>query len=269
MTCPYPIRLSKKGINELLVPCGRCIQCRIRKASEWATRIMHESDYHKGNCFITLTYDQENLPADNGVDKTEFQRFMKRLRKRVDKKIKYYACGEYGTKNGRPHYHAIIFGLPQSEETEEIIKDVWSAGRISVDGLSFDSARYVADYIQKKWYGDSSVSAFPDRPEPFQLQSNGIGRSFALDNKERIESTLNITMRGKNVGIPRYYQKILELDKDAFQEQKNEHSRSVYDHYRKKGLTTRHVYIEGIQPARMQAERNTKARISMRRNSEL
>ena len=59
------------------------------------------------------------------VDKKHFQNFYKKLRKKVPHKpyikkdgttgyksnIKYYACGEYGTNNHRPHYHVVDFPL--------------------------------------------------------------------------------------------------------------------------------------------------------------
>lgn len=113
----------------------------------WAARMVHESSLHaggNGNCFITLTYDDEHIPQDWGLKRDDFQRFMKRLRKRIEKpkeadakrsaittepneRIKYYHCGEYGKvcrhgldlelvecpfcNLGRPHYHACLFNL--------------------------------------------------------------------------------------------------------------------------------------------------------------
>jgi len=65
------------------VPCGQCIGCRLERSRQWAVRCMHEASLHEDNCFITLTYDDEHLPADNSLDKSEFQRFCKRMRKRV------------------------------------------------------------------------------------------------------------------------------------------------------------------------------------------
>ncbi len=110
------------------VACSQCIGCRLDHAGMWASRIEHESslyDDSNGNCFITLTYDEEHLPQDWSLDKSHFQKFMKRLRKRYPQKIRYYHCGEYGENCrhgihttlcpgcnvGRPHYHAILFNI--------------------------------------------------------------------------------------------------------------------------------------------------------------
>ena len=49
---------------------------------------------HKENCFVTLTYNDDNLPPDLSLDKRAFQLFMKRLRKRVKVPIRFFACGE-------------------------------------------------------------------------------------------------------------------------------------------------------------------------------
>lgn len=97
-------------IGPFELPCGRCIGCRLEKRRQWAIRCVHESQFHDENCFITLTYDDDNLPDSNSLVKSDIQKFFKRLRKKINKKIKTLYCGEYGDKFGRPHYHAIIFG---------------------------------------------------------------------------------------------------------------------------------------------------------------
>ena len=86
--------------------------CRIALSREWATRVLHESDYWDHSCFTTLTYNNEHLPKDGSLHKDELQKFFKRLRKYLgDRKMKYFACGEYGDEGHRPHYHAILFGI--------------------------------------------------------------------------------------------------------------------------------------------------------------
>lgn len=107
------------------IPCGKCIGCRLDYSRQWANRCMLELGYHDSAYFVTLTYNDGNLPVHYYIDsstgeafpaptlcKRDFQLFMKRLRKAFpDQHIRFYAAGEYGDENFRPHYHAIIFGL--------------------------------------------------------------------------------------------------------------------------------------------------------------
>ena len=68
---------------------------------------------HEQSCFITLTFNDEELNkrANPGsLNVRDFQLFMKKLRKKhPEKKICFFHCGEYGEKNNRPHYHALIY----------------------------------------------------------------------------------------------------------------------------------------------------------------
>lgn len=119
---PKEVPLSE---NELLLPCGHCIGCRLDYSRKWADRMMLELDHSKKGIFVTLTYNNKHVPMTeisyNGelcefgaltLDKRDLQLFFKRLRKKFkDKEIRYYAAGEYGSNTERPHYHAIIFGL--------------------------------------------------------------------------------------------------------------------------------------------------------------
>ena len=110
-----PDRFKYKKPNELVgdewldVPCGHCLACRIARTREWTVRLLHESEFWEDTIFVTLTYDDEHLPSDRSLVPRDLTLFFKRLRKDLgDRKIKYYACGEYGDTFGRPHYHAII-----------------------------------------------------------------------------------------------------------------------------------------------------------------
>lgn len=162
-------------------------------AREWSIRAFHEAQLHDqhwldvdsgittqiGNSsVITLTYDEEHLPADRLLDHSIFQRFMKRLRSRrarrgSDKPVRYFMCGEYGGLTQRPHFHSIIFGESFDDSYTEVsrdgqvnrmsheLDDLWSQpahkgapptkiGRATVDSFSFAGACYVAGYIAKK-----------------------------------------------------------------------------------------------------------------------
>lgn len=153
--------LSEKG-EEIFLPCGSCDGCKLEHARQWAVRCMHEASLYEDNCFITLTYNDENLPSDMSLDVVVFQRFMKRLRKKFGNGIRYLACGEYGSKYGRPHYHAILFNHDfkdkelYSEENgnklfvSKSLDEIWEKGFASVGSVSKDSAGYVARYNLKK-----------------------------------------------------------------------------------------------------------------------
>jgi hypothetical protein len=148
------------------VPCGQCWSCRLEYSRQWAVRCMHEASLYTDNAFITLTYNNENLPDDHSVSKEELQKFFKRLRKHVGKPFRYFACAEYGEKNNRPHYHAIIFnyGFPDKylhAKTKRgdllfrsnILEKAWKKGHSLIGDVTFESAAYVARYVMKKRKG--------------------------------------------------------------------------------------------------------------------
>ena len=176
MSCFHPISAYHKlggGITwtyresngiKTTIKCGQCSGCKLENARQWAIRIKHEASMHSQNSFITLTYDNEHLPKTGTLVLKHWQDFMKRLRKsQSHKKLSFYHCGEYGEKQGRPHYHAIIFNhqfpdlipIPRKKDlhTSEILKTLWGKGHISVGSVTFESASYVASYVQKKING--------------------------------------------------------------------------------------------------------------------
>lgn len=196
--------------RELDIPCGQCWGCRLDYSRTWAVRCLHESQLHDQNSFITLTYNTENLPDDYSVHKKELQDFFKRLRDYASRDIqsftkdqtqsarfKYFACGEYGDKNQRPHYHAILFGYNfpdlQYHTTSnsghpiyrsELLEKAWTKGYSYIGNVTFESCAYVARYVMKKRKGPDEyidpktgktnkehyMSVNPDTGEIFYLQ---------------------------------------------------------------------------------------------------
>lgn len=169
----YPKRTSRdvntdemypRGFFE--VPCGKCLPCRIARTREWSLRIIHELPYWEHATFVTFTYKPEFLPPGGTLEKKHLQDFFKRLRKSIaPRKIRYYASGEYGDKKGRPHYHAIIFGisLPEAQKT---FPDLWPMGRFFKKNfglVTYDSARYVAQYLDTKLYGDLAEEVYTSK----------------------------------------------------------------------------------------------------------
>lgn len=125
----------------------------------------------------------------------------------------YYACGEYGEQFARPHYHAIIFGLSNRPEDVETIQKAWPFGFIKCGTVTYDSARYVADYIQKKYSGHLAEEVYDktNRERPFAHMSRGIGKKYLQENHLQLIKSMSITIHGTQVGVPRYYQKLMLL----------------------------------------------------------
>lgn len=264
------------------VPCGRCAACKVAHSREWSVRLLHELDEYGGRgLFVTLTYATDKLPENKSISKEELQNFFKRLRmiiyrekgfqyvifepgKKPQKKmwtkpIKYFACGEYGEKRDRPHYHAIILNADFGDVDK--IKKAWKLGLVHAGTVTSASCKYVGNYIQKK---ESMKYLTEGREPPFQLQSMGIGKQYALRNAEQIHSQLNITQMGTPVGIPRYYKKILGLGEREFaqkaQERISEANAKVWS------LATDDLAAEALVNSELrQKELNVKARLALKK----
>lgn len=141
------------GQPALLLPCGTCLGCARQHAQQWAFRCRLEASIHRATSFATLTYNAQHLPPT--LSKRHYQLFLKRLRKRANRLIRYFGSGEYGDRNHRPHYHFILFGIAPHERS--LIADAWHnpytnkpMGRVSLDPCTPDSIGYVAGYCDKK-----------------------------------------------------------------------------------------------------------------------
>lgn len=232
MQCIKPVRIypqNKRGETNpnfpdgLDVPCGQCLQCRIARRREWVLRLWHENSYHESSAFLTLTYDDNNIPENASLRRRDIQLFHKRLRRSLDgRKIRYFTVGEYGDLSSRPHYHGIYFGLSLNQDDKERVMDSWPFCDWSIPIIrnkSFgvvepDSIRYVAQYIDKKFTGDLAEEEYQNKGrEPvFKFSSQGIGEQFALDNEKQIIENKYITMNGVKYSVPRYYFKKLNVD---------------------------------------------------------
>lgn len=200
--CRFPVRY--KNTKGLVVRCGRCIPCRRHKQNQLKNRILLESYAHEGSCFITLTYDDKYCPS--GLQRTEAQKFMKRLRHHIKKAglppIKYFMIGEYGSKTLRPHYHAIVFGLPECMtnrrlgvkknmncrcQTCMVVKQAWTNGMVDIGTVTPQSAAYVTGYCTKKGT-KSHEEAIKHMPAEFKVESNGLGKKFIEHIKGYLKS---------------------------------------------------------------------------------
>lgn len=212
MQCTAPILLkpSYRFPAGLEVPCGKCLACRKAHAREWAMRICHEVDYWKYSYFITLTYDNEHLPEHGSLRRDHLQKFFKRLRKEIkNEKLKFYGCGEYGSRFLRPHYHIIL--MANIESIVDSVKNCWQFGLIHFDIVNVYSAQYVAQYQDQKLNGKMAEYVYTDslRLPPFQCQSQGLGYKYAMDNKAALVSHMEVRTKDVVSSIPRYYKRKL------------------------------------------------------------
>lgn len=224
----------RKGYVDLPagLPCGGCDGCLLERSRVWAVRCMHEASLHIRNCFVTLTYDDAHLPPRGSLCKKDFQDFMKRLRKEFcDERIRYFHCGEYGAKFGRPHYHACLFGFDFRDKIylgvrkgfpvwrSPSLEAAWSFGRSEIGAVSFESAAYVARYVLKKQVRTGPVIDALSR-EVVGLEKEyvtmsrrpGIGREWFEKFKGDIWRRGDVVSRGMPMKPPRYYDVALELE---------------------------------------------------------
>lgn len=148
MKCIQPIQLiHPQSGYPIEVRCGQCLQCRIRKQKVWAFRCQLEYLQHSESVFLTLTYSEETCPEN--LDYRDFWTFCRRLRRRPGaEKMRFFCCGEYGTKSGRPHWHALIFNATFPEKGLCRIEQ-WPQGFAYIGQVTPASINYTARYVLK------------------------------------------------------------------------------------------------------------------------
>lgn len=185
---------------------------------------------HELSIFVTLTYDDENLPESGSLIKAHYQSFMKRLRKFHGKPIRFFHCGEYGETTRRPHYHAILFGIdfadkkPHSKNaqgdqiyTSETLAKIWGKGHCWIGSVTDKSAAYVARYIMKKVTGENADKHYETlnlaTGEIHRIQSEyvtmsnrpGIGYEWFKRYAKDVFPSDTVITRGKESLPPKYY----------------------------------------------------------------
>lgn len=197
---------------------------------------MHEANIHSENAFLTLTYNNANLPPNGSLKKSDLQRFFKRLRHHTGRQIRYYACGEYGDITNRAHYHACIFGHNFTDRkpfkrvgehilyTSKQLTQLWGHGNTSIGELTFETAAYTARYVMKKTTGkackryvrlDEETGELIPLVQPYAAMSlrPAIGREWLEKYHGDIYNADKdfLVLRGKKLKPPKYYDKIYDI----------------------------------------------------------
>lgn len=254
-TIAWSPKQRSKEYATFQLPCGKCLECRLEYARSWAIRCVHEAQMHPKNCFITLTY--EKLESDKLIY-SHFQDFMKRLREHVyenavDKtfgeghwkslskkqkkefrekhkfestRLGCFVTGEYGDKEKRPHWHAIIFNWEPSDakfkrsnergdkiyESATLTK-IWGKGLVEYGAVTLHSAGYCARYAAKKLvHGNDQEHDF----HPISKKSNkhAIGKKWLEQFWPDVFNHGEVVLKdGTSMPIPRYYEKWLKENK--------------------------------------------------------
>lgn len=236
------ILFAERGniLNNIDLPCGRCVGCRLERSRQWAVRMMHERQMHSDACFVTLTYNDNNLPKHGTLNHEDFQKFIKRLRQWAHRNkqppIRYYMCGEYGEQKNRPHYHAAIFGLAFRHDSypwkkgeggfmtfrSPTLEKLWTLGDSNIGELTFESAGYIARYIMKKITGDLAKTHYtvidPDTGEITSIQPEyckmslkpGIGATWLQKFQSDVYPNDRVITKGVETKPPKYYDKLLK-----------------------------------------------------------
>jgi len=233
----------KNGLVDMpmSVPCGVCIGCRIDKARQWALRCTHEAKLHERCSFVTLTFNDESMPRNLSLDKFHLQQFFRALRYEYGP-FRYFAAGEY-SKDNRPHYHILLFGLNFDDDRKkhstnkygdvlyisDRLSKVWTNGYHLIGGLTYQTASYTARYVIKKIYGpdagqhENYTRLSPSTGEVWQVEREfilmsrrpGIGSGwYDKFHKDAFPSDCLIA-DGKKFPVPRYYlEKLKKADEN-------------------------------------------------------
>ncbi len=224
------------------VACGQCIGCRIDRSKDWAIRCVHEAQMHEDNVFLTLTYNDENLPPGGTLRPEDINRFIRKLRKIEYKKakksnkpaeqIRYLQCGEYGETTDRPHHHAILFGYEFTDKylwtqrgghnvfRSPTLERLWPHGQSEIGSVTRESAGYVARYIMKKINGDEAEKHYQGKkPEYITMSRNpGIGKAWFEKYWTDVYPQDHCIIDGKENRPPKYYDKLYkELDPEGYE----------------------------------------------------
>ncbi|UNI72394.1 MAG: replication initiator protein [Chaetfec virus UA24_2735] len=218
---------------QVAFPCGKCPVCQSKIARDWTLRLQEEASHYPNKCvFVTLTYNEQNIKKIDGVGvlcKRDVQLFFKRLRIALERQtgkspdLRYFIIGEYGPNTLRPHYHAILFGLPHDQSTYRLVFKAWKNGFITLDEVTPGRISYVASYMLN--FLLSSLDSIRKKYPPFRTMSRrqGIGYRFLTPDRQRFylsNPNQPIRYRGFLYRFPRYYQDKLFKDYPEIKQQR-------------------------------------------------
>lgn len=249
ITGKYQIKYEPNKCDKFDVvyaPCRKCAGCLDDRKGEFGLRFAQELQYYEKGCFLTLTVndnEMEKVFPGRELSHRPFQLFMKRFRKWLSNefgenapKIKYMMCGEYGSKNNRPHYHAYIFGFDFYDlpdylykiknkgkyriSAHKILDKLWKHGFASVGTGGRAAGNYIAKYVIKQLekddisFVDSETGELKMKKRPYMVyprgSNGGLGYDYYKDNVQQMFEQGCIKIGATCFSIPRYYKRKCE-----------------------------------------------------------
>ena len=197
----------------LEVPCGYCHSCQKSYNNQYRIRLLYECrKYPPGTClFVTLTFDDDNLKKFSKDTNKAVRLFLDRLRKDYGKQIRHWFVCEFGTLHGRPHYHGILFNVPQDlidgydsvvPGHHPLLASRWRYGFVFVGYVSEETCSYITKYVTKSINGD--------KVRPRIISSHGVGDNYLDTDESKLHKFGEcyqpfMVVSGFPQAMPRYY----------------------------------------------------------------
>lgn len=231
-------RKSASNGSTLTVPCGQCIGCRLDKQRDWTARICHEARLWPVNAWLTITYDEANLPWDQSLNLRHWQLFIKHLRRDLaPRQIRFIAQGEYGDQTGRPHYHAVVFNYSSGDLKIWKPRDgmapiflaprltaLWKKGNVFESPFEPGCANYIAAHCVKRLSQEKAEESgllqrlhlqtgewITARPEFWVMSRRpGIGAGYFDRYADELWTHDSVILHNREASVPRYYNRLME-----------------------------------------------------------
>lgn len=237
----YKANKSNKGIvpkawdarlMKIEVPCGKCYECRKKRAREWQVRLSIEVENTQHVRFMTMTFSDEAFEQlkervghkieehnANEYATEAIKLFLKRWKKIKKEPLKHWLVTELGhkqRKNGikateRLHLHGFLWTNEECSEIERIWKYGW-----------VDTGEYVNQ--QSVCYCVKYVSKVNEEHPNFIAKvfaSPGLGKQWletkqANDRKYKGEDTIETFKlpNGQKIDMPTYFRRKLINDEE-------------------------------------------------------
>lgn len=213
---------TDERLRYINVECGKCYECRRKKAREWKVRIAEQLKEMPHAIFFTGTFTDErikklsekyNIPKENinEIATKEVRLFMERLRKyNNEKSIKHWIVTEKGhTNTRRIHIHG-IFWHENKQQLSWLLKQQWIAG-YSYQGIyvNMKTVNYIVKYMTKTDLDNPDFTGIV-------LASPGLGKKFLTsydaskikyikkNDTQRTIETYRLN-NGQKIPLPKYY----------------------------------------------------------------